>query len=295
MTGGEDWFVRRDGSMFPVSYTAVADRDRERDGSGDRVHGHRGAPPRRAGAARARGDPREGRPAGLGRRPRGPVPLRQPGGAARARLRGPLRAQGQARAQDGALQVPRRDAVPGGGLPDHARPADRGAALRSRGLARAQGRLDPADRVLDGAVRPARRPRLGDRVHRRRGAPAAEQAARERDVAAPGRPSCAARAGASSRPRTPPARGSSATCTTAPSSSSSTSRCGCGSRAASCPPTRRRRRGCSTTRSSWRPPRRELRELAAGIHPAILTHRGLGPAVARLRRGCRCPSPARDA
>ena len=35
----------------------------------------------------------------------------------------------------------------------------------------------------------------------------------------------------------------------------------------------------------------ELRELAAGIHPAILTHRGLGPAVARL--ASRMPLPVR--
>ena len=77
--------------------------------------------------------------------------------------------------------------------------------------------------------------------------------------------------------------GSSATCTTAPSSSSSTSRCGCGSRAASCPPIPSEAAkllddalelaATATT---------ELRELAAGIHPAILTHRGLGPAVQRL-------------
>ena len=33
----------------------------------------------------------------------------------------------------------------------------------------------------------------------------------------------------------------------------------------------------------------ELRRLAAGIHPAILTDRGLGPAVSPWPRGCRCP------
>ena len=64
LTVGEDWFVRRDGSMFPTSYTASPVETATGTGSGDRVQRHRGSPPRRAGSARARGDPREGRAAG---------------------------------------------------------------------------------------------------------------------------------------------------------------------------------------------------------------------------------------
>ena len=136
-------------------------------------------------------------------------------------------------------------------------------------------------------------PRVGDRVHRRRGAPARRaggaRARRRRARAAELR----ARAGASSRPRTPRARGSSATCTTAPSSSSSTSRCGCGSRAASCPTDPERAREAARRRaSSWRRPRRaSCASSPPGIHPAILTHRGLGPAVQRL--ASRMPLPVR--
>jgi PAS domain-containing protein len=40
----------------------------------------------------------------------------------------------------------------------------------ARGLAGAQGRLDPADLLLDGALRPPGRPRLRDGLHGHRGA-----------------------------------------------------------------------------------------------------------------------------
>ena len=106
-----------------------------------------------------------------------------------------------------------------------------------------------------------------------------------------GRRSCGSRAGGSSRRPTRRARSSSATCTTAPSSSSSARCCSCSS-----PSARRRRtptaRGrCARRRSSWRRPAiNELRRLAAGIHPAILTDRGLGPAVESL---CLPPAVAR--
>ena len=45
-----------------------ADRHARRAGCGRRLQGHRGAARGRAGAARARGDPRHGRPAGVGHR-----------------------------------------------------------------------------------------------------------------------------------------------------------------------------------------------------------------------------------
>ena len=134
----------------------------------------------------------------------------------------PLGAGRQAGPRHGPLQVPRRVAVPRGGLP--ARPGAQGGgdAAGRRGLARAQGRLDRARHLLVGAVRPARRAGLGDRVHRRRGA--APRPSRRRASATSrrrGRRSCGPRGGGSSRPPTRRGRSSSATCTTAPSSSSS--------------------------------------------------------------------------
>ena len=83
----EDWFVRRDGSMFPVSYTSTPLDTARRPGGGRRLQGHRGAARGRAGAARARGDPRDRRPAGLGHRRRGRFHYANPAGAGRARLR----------------------------------------------------------------------------------------------------------------------------------------------------------------------------------------------------------------
>ena len=147
-----------------------ADRHARRAGRGRRLQGHRGAVGGRAGAARARGDPREGRPAGVGHRPGGPLPLRQSGGARRARLRRGLRPRGPPRPRPRPLQVPRRHAVPRGRLPAGPGPEGGGDAAGHRRLARAQGRLDRARHLLVGALRAARRPRLGDGLHRRRGA-----------------------------------------------------------------------------------------------------------------------------
>ena len=147
-----------------------ADRHARRPGCGRRLQGHRGAARGRAGAARARGDPRDGRPAGVGHRLPRPLPLRQSGRARRARVLRALGAGGQARARHRPLQVPRRVAVPRGGLPARPGPQGGGDAAGHRGLARAQGRLDRARHLLVGAVRAARRSRVGDRVQRRRGA-----------------------------------------------------------------------------------------------------------------------------
>ena len=89
---------------------------------------------------------------------------------------------------------------------------------------------------------------------------------------------------ATSRP--PSAAASSATCTTAPSSGSSRCRSSSPGRAQAREPTptppsalldRRARASCATALE-------ELRELARGIHPAILTDRGLAAALAGARR-----------
>ena len=101
---------------------------------------------------------------------------------------------------------------------------------------------------------------------------------------------CAPRAAASSRPATRSAAGSSGTSTTAPSSGSSRSRSRCGSR-----------RRSSTTDPAPSPEilagaseelalaLEELRELARGIHPAVLTDRGLDAALEGL--AARTPLP----
>ena len=98
------------------------------------------------------------------------------------------------------------------------------------------------------------------------------------------RPSCAPRARASSRRPTRRGAASSATCTTARSSGSSalalTLRLR--ARAARRRPARRVA-SCSTRRSTeLAAATAELRELARGIHPAVLTDGGLAPALAAL-------------
>ena len=110
-----------------------------------------------------------------------------------------------------------------------------------------------------------------------------------------GSPRCRRRASASSRPATPSAGGSSATCTTAPSSG--WSRIALQLRMIQ----RRHPRATPRRPSSWRPRRatssrdslEELRELARGIHPAALDHglgagaRVAGDAARRCRPRCR--------
>ena len=98
-----------------------------------------------------------------------------------------------------------------------------------------------------------------------------------------------ARAG-SSPPATRSGAGSSGTCTTAPSSDSSRSRWPFGSRSRSSAPTPMRRRGSSRARARSSPTAlEELRELARGIHPAVLTDRGLDAALEGL--AARSPLP----
>jgi hypothetical protein len=103
--------------------------------------------------------------------------------------------------------------------------------------------------------------------------------------------SCRRRARAWWRSRCSSAGAWSAICTTAPSSAWSRSRCSWGWPSAAW---RRARTGrgapCSTPpATSWRRALEELRELARGIHPAVLTDRGLEPALEALAE--RAPLP----
>ena len=288
----EDWFVRRDGSMFPVSYTStpidmpdgpgvvVAFKDIEEQRAAEQALREREA------------ILAQGRPAGLGHRPGGLLPLRQSGGARRARLRRGLRARGPARPRPRPLQVPRRHAVSRGRLPAGPGPAGGGDAAGHRGLARAQGRLDRARHLLVGALRAARRPRLGrppSPTSRSSGAPSRRRASATSPRRA--RPSCASRGGASSRRRTRRARSSSATCTTARSSSSS-ARC-CNSQLAERKASSDPRAGARAARAGHRAGRRRHHRAAPprGRDPS----RRSSPTAAwgrRCRRwppGCRSP------
>ena len=91
--------------------------------------------------------------------------------------------------------------------------------------------------------------------------------------------SCGCRGCGSWRRATPRGGGSSATCTTARSSSSSRSRWTCGCCAGA--PTKRSRK-IDELSERLATALAELRELARGIHPAILTDRGLAPAIDSL-------------
>ena len=91
------------------------------------------------------------------------------------------------------------------------------------------------------------------------------------------------RAPASSRRATPSGGGSSATCTTARSSGWSPCRSSCGWPSASSPTaTPSARPLLEQASAELADALQELRELARGIHPAILTDRGLGPALQML-------------
>ena len=105
----------------------------------------------------------------------------------------------------------------------------------------------------------------------------------------PARPasSCAPPAPASSRPATPSAGGWSATCTTGPATPRGpgllpATRAGAGRGP-------RRPRACSNARPRAAGGLAELRELARGIHPAVLSERGLEPALQAL--ASRAPLP----
>ena len=150
----EDWFIRRDGSLFPVSFTSVpidlptgrgvvvtfidltAQREaeqalRERDAILARV------------AQPVWVVDHEGR-----------FHYANPAALAALGYDDPAELVGRPGPRDRALQVPRRPPFPAEDCPlTQARDSGRDPA-GPRGLARAQGRLDPADRLLDRAVRP---------------------------------------------------------------------------------------------------------------------------------------------
>ena len=102
--------------------------------------------------------------------------------------------------------------------------------------------------------------------------------------------SCGPPARGSSRPVTPSAGASSATCTTAPRRGLWASPCCSASRAGASTPTPRRP-GILIDRAlvELKASLAELRELARGIHPAVLTERGLEPALHAL--ASRAPVP----
>ena len=118
-----DWFFRRDGSMFPVSYVSVPIELRGGPWRRRGLHRHRGPPARRAGAARAR--------------------------------RGACSARGRAAADRGAGG--RRGGVGGGvrrhrqgGGPRAGRRAGRGVALRARRDGDRSRRLERASASVPG-------------------------------------------------------------------------------------------------------------------------------------------------
>ena len=280
--------------------------------------------PRAAAERRGRGGPRPVRRArderprhrGAQRRPalagghvagRGParVPRRAPALAARARRpHRPLpraahdaRARAPGRAREDARRPGARRRLP------HPRPGRLRPVRRRAGHDAAARRAPPhragrAQRPRDRRARLRRRRSTTTRSSSRRSSRRRGDRARERAPAGRVRrrasPSCAPRASASSRPATPSAAGSSATSTTARSSGSS--------RIAmqlrflqDADPRRpvdgRAARGHARATSSPSPSH-ELRELARGIHPAVLDH-GLEAALESL--ASRSPVPGHAA
>ena len=152
------------------------------------------------------------------------------------------------------------------------------AGLRRRPALGRAGRLDHGVRAPGSGLRAA---------------PAATSPSSSRRPCPTPTPTTSSRAPAraSWRPATPSAGGWSATSTTAPSSGSCRSRCSCASsrrelRDQSRP---RPRRTWPTAREQLKHALEELRELARGIHPAILTDGGLAPALSALAH--RAPLP----
>ena len=150
------------------------------------------------------------------------------------------------------------------------------------------GRARRAARRGAGLRRVARRrSRAGRGGHRRGGDRARERAPARRVAGAAGR-AARPRASGSSRPATRSGGGWSATCTTARSSASSRSRCSCGCSRTASATTRRPRSSSTTASDELAQSLAELRELARGIHPAVLEH-GLAAALDAL--ATRSPVP----
>ena len=288
----EDWFVRRDGSMFPVSYTStpidmadgpgvvVAFKDIEEQREAEQALREREAILATVGQPVWVTDFH------------GRFHYANPAALAALGFDEALRARGQARPRHGPLQVPRRDAVPRGGLP--ARPGAQGGgdAAGHRGLARAQGRLDRARHLLVGAVRAARRPGLGDRVQRRGGAApgrAGGARARRRPGAGAG---AAGRAAADHRGRR---RGAGAA-RARPARRRAAAVRQRDARSCSWPSAGRRRirtarASCARRRSSWRAPALHRAAPARRRDPSRRSSPTAGSARrwSRSPRGCRCP------
>ena len=166
------------------------------------------------------------------------------------------------------------------------------------GPRRRRRRPPDADSVLEGlapaaarAARLAAVPARGARARRparRRRPGAADRQPRPGDGGA-GQRRCRTRARASSRRPTPSAGGWSATCTTARSSGSSRCRCSSGWPSGGWPRARTSRDLVAAADEELRAAISELRDLARGIHPAVLTDRGLAPALRDVAQRCAVP------
>ena len=288
----EDWFVRRDGSMFPVSYTStpldmpdgpgvvVAFKDIEEQREAEQALREREA------------ILAHGRPAGVGRPMHtGRFHYANPAALAALGFSEVSELVGQPAHDTRPLQVPGRVAVPRGGLP--ARPGAQGGgdAAGHRGLARAQGRLDRARHLLVGALRTARRAGLGDRLHgcrgaalvpSRRRASATSPQARAEELRVARRRIIEAADAARAQLERDLHDGAQQQFVSAMLQLQLAER-----RAASDPDGARELRAQAIELAGAGVD--ELRRLAAGIHPAILTDRGLGPAVESL--ASRLPLP----
>ena len=128
----------------------------------------------------------------------------------------------------------------------------------------------------------------GSPGHRARGWPTSPNSSRPPSPTRKAAPNSTPRGRASSPPPTRPAGASSGTCMTAPSSGWSRWRWSCGRRRRRCRPGRRARRPARPRHHRPTGALEELREIARGIHPAILTKGGLRPALRALAR--RSPS-----
>jgi PAS domain S-box-containing protein len=287
---GDDWFVRRDGSMFPVSYTAVplelpsgrgvvmtfVDMTAQREAE-------QGLRERDAILARV------AQPVWVVDR-RGDFHYVNPAAAAALGYDDPSELVGK----------PGHDTVlykylDGTPFPEEDCPvaqARRAGGDRPgrRELAGAQGRVDHAHRVLHGAVRPPGRPRRGDRVHRHRGpargrarAPRARRRRRAgRRAAGPRRRIIEAADAARERLTRDLHDGAQQQFVSAVLTLRLAER-----KTETDPEGAARLRGTALEQAQQGIA--DLRELAAGIHPGILTDRGLGPAVEAL--ASRLPVP----
>ena len=159
-------------------------------------------------------------------------------------------------------------------LPGEDDPAARGHRGRAATAARRRHRARP---------RAVRRPRAARLRRGRRAGLALENERLQAAAARPRRGAARRRARGWWRPARPSAAGSSATCTTAPSSGSSRCRSPCASPRAACARTPTPRSALlGGAQEELGLALEELRELARGIHPAVLSDRGLGAALEGL-------------